>query len=195
SERQKYSIKHRTWSALTQARRRGLAPVDVSALERGEGQRHTPIGNRPSLALTDDANPLEKDGAKVHIATIAIEGMTCASCSGTITAELEQMDIVQHVSVNLLSNSATVTFSGPSSNADKVVEAIEDVGYEATIEDVQAAVSANDANHSYKASLSIEGMTCGSCVGKITRGLQDLPDVQEVNVDLCDYQVQQSFNY
>ncbi|KAK5080327.1 hypothetical protein LTS08_000003 [Lithohypha guttulata] len=184
SERQKYSIKHRTWSALTQARRRGQASVDVSALERGESQLHTPVGNRSSLALTNGTSSLEKDEAKVYIATISIEGMTCASCSGTITAELEQMDIVQHVGVNLLSNSATVTFSGPSSNADNIVEAIEDVGYEATIDDVQAAVSPNDSNHFYKASLSIEGMTCGSCVGTITRGLQDLPDVQEVNVDL-----------
>ncbi|KAK5936514.1 hypothetical protein PMZ80_011241, partial [Knufia obscura] len=151
---------------------------------RGESQLHTPVGNRSSLALTNGTSSLEKDEAKVYIATISIEGMTCASCSGTITAELEQMDIVQHVSVNLLSNSATVTFSGPSSNADNIVEAIEDVGYEATIDDVQAAVSPNDSNHFYKASLSIEGMTCGSCVGTITRGLQDLPDVQEVNVDL-----------
>ena len=44
--------------------------------------------------------------------------------------------------------------------------------------------SANDVNHSYKVSLSIEGMTCGFCGGTITRGLQDLSDVQEVNVDL-----------
>jgi len=168
--------------------------MDVSVLERGERQNHTPVGDRPSLTLTDGVKPVEKDEAGVRTATISIGGMTCASCSGTITAKLEQMDIVQHASVNLLSNSATITFSGPSSNAGRVVEAIEDVGYEATIEYIQTTDSVNDANHSYKASLSIEGMTCGSCVGTITKGLQDLPDVQDVNVDLVGNSATVKFN-
>lgn len=79
SERQKYSIKHRAWSIITQARRRAQAPADVSALERGESKLHTPVGDRLTLPPTHGARPLEKDGAKVHVATISIGGMTCAS--------------------------------------------------------------------------------------------------------------------
>ncbi|ETN38002.1 uncharacterized protein HMPREF1541_07625 [Cyphellophora europaea CBS 101466] len=36
----------------------------------------------------------------------------------------------------------------------------------------------------YKAAVALEGMTCGSCVGAITRGVQHLPYVSSVNVDL-----------
>lgn len=184
SERKINSIKHRTWSALTSLRQRDQASMGISALERGDSQLHAPVHNQSSLATTNVARSLENGGAEAYVATISIGGMTCTSCSGTITAELEQMDIVQRASVNLLSNSATVTFGGPSSEVDKIVEVVGALGYEATIEDVQPAISANNTSHLYKASLSIEGMTCGSCIGTITRGLQDVPDVEEVKVDL-----------
>ena len=36
----------------------------------------------------------------------------------------------------------------------------------------------------YKAEFGIEGMTCGTCVGILTRGLQELPQITSVNIDL-----------
>ena len=68
-------------------------------------------------------------------ASIAIGGMTCAACSGAITSELQEKDWIQNVVVNLISNSATVDFLGEEHQND-IVEAIEDIGYEATIDSV-----------------------------------------------------------
>lgn len=41
-----------------------------------------------------------------------------------------------------------------------------------------------DSNETYTATVSIEGMTCGSCVGTITRTLEELEYVVGVNIDL-----------
>jgi P-type Cu+ transporter len=124
----------------------------------------------------------------VFKAMISIGGMTCAACSGTVTKELESLDIVRSVSVSLLANNATVKFQGPRKNADVIVEAIQDIGFEATVDEVIAEPTASQqhdlASHNFKATLSIEGMTCGSCVGTIMRGLQEFPFVAKVNIDL-----------
>jgi heavy metal translocating P-type ATPase len=121
-------------------------------------------------------------------ATISIGGMTCAACVGTVTKELEVLDNVRSVSVSLLANNATVKFQGPKNNVDNIVEAIEDVGFEATLDEVIAEPTTSQqhdlASHQFKATLSIEGMTCGSCVGTITRGLQEFSFVTNVNIDL-----------
>ena len=121
-------------------------------------------------------------------AIISVGGMTCASCVGTITKELESLDNVRSVTVSLVANNATVQFEGPRNNVDEIVEAIEDIGYEATLDEV-AAIPKTSPQHNlvpryFKATLTVEGMTCGSCVGTITRGLQEFSFVSNVHIDL-----------
>ena len=124
----------------------------------------------------------------VFKAMISIGGMTCASCAGTVTKELESLDYVRSVSVSLLANNATVKFQGPKKNVDNIVEAIEDIGFEATVDEVIVEPTTSRqhdlASDNFKATLSIEGMTCGSCVGTIMRGLQEFSFVTTVNIDL-----------
>ncbi|EOO03707.1 putative copper-transporting atpase 1 protein [Phaeoacremonium minimum UCRPA7] len=71
----------------------------------------------------------------VYRATLAVGGMTCAACVNTISNELDKKDWITKVSINLVSNSATVEFVGRE-NTDNLVEAIEDLGYDATIDKV-----------------------------------------------------------
>jgi P-type Cu+ transporter len=124
----------------------------------------------------------------VFKAMISIGGMTCASCVGTVTKELESLDNVRSVNVSLVTNNATVKFEGAEKGLEKIIEAIEDVGFEATLDEIATIPTTSRqqdlVRHKFKATLSIEGMICGSCVGRITRGLQELPFISNVNVDL-----------
>jgi Cu+-exporting ATPase len=145
---------------------------------------------KPAIVDVDGlAHELSQDAeGGVFKAMISIEGMTCASCVGTITKELESLDNVHSVNVSLVANNATVKFEGAEKDVEKIIEAIEDVGYEATLDEIAAIPTISRqqdlARHKFKATLSIEGMTCGSCVGTITRGLQELPFISNVNIDL-----------
>ncbi|RAH63819.1 putative copper resistance-associated P-type ATPase [Aspergillus aculeatinus CBS 121060] len=131
------------------------------------------------------ASPEEKFNARVSIG-----GMSCASCANSITNEVKQLDFVQDITVNLLTNSATIVFSGPRANAEKIVEQIEDIGFEASLDEVQSLTVSpkrKGPTPTYIAEIAISGMTCGSCSGAVTRGLEELPFVVEVSINLLTH--------
>ncbi|KAK4935242.1 hypothetical protein LTR10_023669 [Elasticomyces elasticus] len=171
----------RSWATLMRQRRLLTSKTDDTAKSDD-----TLVNDRPAVI---DIDGTADDGDRgPYIATVTIGGMTCSSCSSTITKELTGLDFVETVDVSLMTNNARVIFPGPKGDSDKIVEAIEDLGYEATVNDVvpleRTKPSPEDESDEYKATLSIGGMTCGSCVGTITRGIQELPFVASINVDL-----------
>jgi len=106
-----------------------------AACDNLENQQEKPaIINVDRPSHDDSLDPQDT----IFKATISIGGMTCAACVGTVTKELEVLDNVRSVSVSLLANNATVKFQGPKNNVDNIVEAIEDVGFEATLDEVIA---------------------------------------------------------
>ncbi|KAI1630195.1 Cu2+-exporting ATPase [Exophiala viscosa] len=171
----------RSWATLIRQRRLLRSKTDDTAKSDD-----TLVNDQPAVINIDGAADDGHNG--LYVATVAIGGMTCSSCSSTITKELNGLDFVETVDVSLMTNNARVVFLGTKADSDKLVEAIEDLGYEATVNDVlplkQTKPSPEDESDEYKATLSIGGMTCGSCVGTITRGVQELPFVSSVNVDL-----------
>ncbi|UOM37139.1 heavy metal translocating P-type ATPase [Acuticoccus sp. I52.16.1] len=98
-----------------------------------------------------------------------VEGMTCASCVGRVERALRAIPGATDTSVNLATERARVTFTGPA-DAAVVREAIEGAGY-----DVAEATT----------ELAVDGMTCASCVGRVERALAAVPGVKSVNVNLA----------
>ncbi|ASD27150.1 heavy metal translocating P-type ATPase [Brevundimonas diminuta] len=104
--------------------------------------------------------------------TLPIEGMTCASCVGRIERALQAVPGVATVSVNLATERASVTTDGPV-DRKRLVAAVESAGY------------AVPSGGSGGTELSIEGMTCASCVGRIERALAAVPGVTKAAVNLA----------
>jgi Cu+-exporting ATPase len=102
-------------------------------------------------------------------ASLAIEGMTCASCVGRIERALKAVPGVAEASVNLATERAEVTFTGALDPA-ALIAAIDAAGYGVPRETVE---------------LAIQGMTCASCVGRVERALRDVPGVIEASVNLA----------
>ena len=122
-----------------------------------------------------------------YVATLSIGGMTCASCSSSITKGLNDFDFVTSVNINHLASSGAVIYHGPKQNISRIIGCIEDIGYEASVEEIKPSSIGQypeSSSNKFSASMSIEGMTCGSCVGAITRGLEELSFVHRVNIDL-----------
>ncbi|KAJ3008522.1 UNVERIFIED_CONTAM: hypothetical protein HDU68_003049 [Siphonaria sp. JEL0065] len=67
--------------------------------------------------------------------TLQIYGMTCASCSGTITQEVSKMDGIISVSINLLGNTGTFSFDKNVIGVRDIVDKIEDLGFDAHVQD------------------------------------------------------------
>ena len=99
--------------------------------------------------------------------------MTCGSCVNTITQNLERNNSGWKVNVNLMANEATVIYHGLKEDADRVVEAIEDLGYEAVLDQVVRA----DANHDEPTDgdrtveIAVDGFRCDYCPTRVVQVL------------------------
>ncbi|KAI8091529.1 E1-E2 ATPase-domain-containing protein, partial [Thamnidium elegans] len=100
--------------------------------------------------------------------TIPIQGMTCNSCVKAITNALTPL--TNTVQVSLSDNSVTVSFDTPVTSRQQIVDTIESCGF-----DVPACLSLE---------LSVEGMTCQSCVKAITNACGQLNGLDTIHVDL-----------
>ena len=65
------------------------------------------------------------------IATIPVDGMTCASCITRVQGALEEQPGVESAAVNLMLRNATVTFDAALTDAEQLVKAIRSTGYDA----------------------------------------------------------------
>ncbi|NUF22429.1 copper-translocating P-type ATPase [Acinetobacter oleivorans] len=105
--------------------------------------------------------------------TLSIEGMTCASCVGRVEKALKKVENVEIANVNLATEKAVV-YSNQPIQREALVKAVERAGY-----DVPKAAPVE---------LSIEGMTCASCVARVEKALKKVDGVQEATVNLATEQ-------
>lgn len=149
--------------------------------------RSTSIGTSKSPTLSSVAvhSPSNVD---LFQASFTIGGMTCASCVGNISRALNLKPWVRTAEVALITNSASIIFQGKE-HVNEITEVIEDSGYEAALVEVKEADSpmkpaAKAEIEIWRASYAITGMTCSSCVGTITKGLQELEWIINADVNL-----------
>ena len=114
--------------------------------------------------------------------------MTCGTCVGKISESLEIQSWVRSVNVTLLINSAVVTIQDKSHVAD-ILQTIEDVGYEATVEHIDERPTLRGTDREPKtatlrASYSVGGMTCSSCIGAIKGALKNFGWIKKVDINL-----------
>ncbi|MCX2897120.1 heavy metal translocating P-type ATPase [Pseudomonas mandelii] len=100
---------------------------------------------------------------------LPIAGMTCASCAGRVERALSKVRGASAVSVNLATEQARVQAPGDSLSA--LMDAVHQAGYSVPQQNLE---------------LSIEGMTCASCVGRVERALAKVQGVKSVSVNLAN---------
>ena len=62
-----------------------------------------------------------------------VTGMTCSSCSAHVDKAVRKLDGVKDVNVNLLSNNMMVEYDEQDVNDDKIIKAVVEVGYGASV--------------------------------------------------------------
>ncbi|HET9502450.1 MAG TPA: cation transporter, partial [Hymenobacter sp.] len=74
--------------------------------------------------------PAEPAPGPVETATLAIEGMTCASCANFVERALKKTPGVQSAQVNLATEKATVAFAPGLADRARLKAAVEAAGYQ-----------------------------------------------------------------
>lgn len=104
--------------------------------------------------------------------SLQIEGMTCASCAQTVERVTRKLDGVKEANVNLATEKLSISYDESILSVDDIQSAVKKAGYKAISDNVSTT-------------MSIEGMTCSSCVQAIERALNKLDGVVEANVNLA----------
>ena len=85
--------------------------------------------NAPTTALTGSVNP----ASHREQIRIPVSGMTCAACQARVQRALQKSPGVTDASVNLMMNSASVTFDPTLASPDALVDVIRGTGYGAAL--------------------------------------------------------------
>lgn len=101
--------------------------------------------------------------------SLPVEGMTCASCSARVERQLAKLDGVSKASVNYATESADVVFDPSILNATNIKTTIEKTGFTVPERAIE---------------LSIEGMTCASCVSRVEKAIAGVDGITSVSVNL-----------
>lgn len=97
-----------------------------------------------------------------HTISFPVEGMSCASCAARLEKVLDRLEGVQ-ASVNFATTRAQVSLSEGQAGMADVLAAVRQAGF---------------APATRSLDLSLSGLSCASCVGRVEKVLNALPSVQ-----------------
>uniref|UniRef100_A0A8D2CVH3 Copper-transporting ATPase 1 n=1 Tax=Sciurus vulgaris TaxID=55149 RepID=A0A8D2CVH3_SCIVU len=152
---------------------------------------------------------------------INIDGMTCNSCVQSIEGVISKKTGVKSIRVSLANSNGTVEYDPLLTSPETLREAIEDMGFDATLSDMNEPLvviaqpsseipplpSTNELNKamtpvhnkeeaktSSKCYIQITGMTCASCVANIERNLRREEGIYSVLVALMAGKAEVRYN-
>ncbi|WKZ34050.1 MAG: heavy metal translocating P-type ATPase [Thermodesulfobacteriota bacterium] len=128
------------------------------------------------------ANVKSGDGSAPAARTVSVNipvtGMNCASCASKIEKALRGLGGVVSASVNFASNKVSVSYDPASLRPDDIIRAIKGLGYGAGAAHV---------------TIPIQGMSCASCVRKITGVLEGVDGVLGADVNFASGRAEVSY--
>ena len=128
----------------------------------------------------DDDNGDAGDGDDDILETVInVEGMVCMSCVESIESVVGDRIGVAEIKVSLAGKTATIKYYAGKETDDSLIEAISDMGFDATLADTDNAES-----KCKKTIIEITGMTCNSCVQSIEKMISSVSGVVSIKVSL-----------
>uniref|UniRef100_F6QPH5 P-type Cu(+) transporter n=1 Tax=Callithrix jacchus TaxID=9483 RepID=F6QPH5_CALJA len=153
---------------------------------------------------------------------INIDGMTCNSCVQSIEGVISKKPGVKSIRVSLANSNGTIEYDPLLTSPETLREAIEDMGFDATLSDVNEPLvviaqpssetllltSTNEfytkgmtpvqdkeeAKTSSKCYIQVTGMTCASCVANIERNLRREEGIYSILVALMAGKAEVRYN-
>jgi len=106
--------------------------------------------------------------------TLAVKGMTCASCSARIEKVLSSREGIKAVAVNLAAETMEVEWDKAKLSLDDIAAHVKGLGFELEIPSSEVTLD-----------LAIKGMTCASCSARIEKVVSGLDGVRTMQVNLA----------
>jgi Cu+-exporting ATPase len=112
--------------------------------------------------------------AEINKQTLAVKGMTCASCSARIERVLSTIDGISTISVNLAAETLDVEWDEEKLSLEEISDRVAGLGFELELPSSEVTLD-----------LAIKGMTCASCSARIEKVVSGLEGVRTMQVNLA----------
>ena len=122
----------------------------------------------------------------IAVCRLRIKGMACTSCSESVERALQMVNGVKKAVVGLALEEAKVHFDPSLIDNERIIEAIEDAGFGATL-----ISSGNDMN---KVHLKLEGVNNPEDITTIKSSLESALGVTDVSFDMTEHKVTISYD-
>ena len=113
--------------------------------------------------------------------TVSIEGMTCGACTSAVTKGFEGVEGVEKFDISLLAERGVVVHDEIKLPVDKIVEIIEDRGFDAKVVSSQKGVVTRSTG-SATAQLKIFGLKDGEAASTLETSIGQAPGVSSCSV-------------
>lgn len=117
------------------------------------------------------------------ITTVAIEGMTCGACTSAVEGGFKDVDGMLRFNISLLAERAVITHDPTRLPAEKLVEIIEDRGFDAKIISSQSE-AADTAQAASTSQFKVFGVQDAAAATALEQKLQQLPGVNSAKLSL-----------
>ena len=112
--------------------------------------------------------------AELQKKTLAVKGMTCASCAARIEKVLSPREGIKAVAVNLAAETMEIEWDDAKLSLDDISGQVKGLGFELEIPASEVILD-----------LAIKGMTCASCSARIEKVVSGLEGVRTMQVNLA----------
>ncbi|XP_042524181.1 copper-transporting ATPase 1 isoform X1 [Dipodomys spectabilis] len=221
-ENRSATVKYNASSVTPETLRKAIEAVSpgqyrVSIASEVESTSNSPSATSPQKTpLNTVSQPLTQE------TLINIVGMTCNSCVQSIEGVISKKPGVKSIRVSLANSNGTVEYDPLLTSPETLREAIEDMGFDATLSadlseplvviaqpssEMSLLPSANesdkmmtpvhnkeDTKASSKCYIQVTGMTCASCVANIERNLRREEGIHSVLVALMAGKAEVRYN-
>lgn len=126
--------------------------------------------------------------------TIRVGGMTCGACTSAVEGAFKDVSGVKSFSISLLAERAVIEHDPGMLAPEKIVEMIDDVGFDAELVETVAAEPIPTQPKKKRRSVqtktfmtttvAVEGMTCGACTSAVESGFADTPGLVQFHISL-----------
>lgn len=135
------------------------------------GAKEKPEGGAKATSVLTTPEPQGKPRSKrLKKVSFPVTGMSCASCASKIEKGLSSLSGIVDASVNFAAEKVTVSYDPAQVHINDFIKTIKELGYGAGAATVV---------------LPIQGMSCASCVEKITKGLNGMEGVVSAVVNFA----------
>lgn len=117
---------------------------------------------------------------------VNVRGMTCNSCVRNIENTMKNTKGILLINVSLNYEEAVVTFDPDLTHPDAIAEAIDDMGFDASVNVEKSLLKGDVSDEKVSCVINIEGMTCQSCVKHIQGTISEEIGIKTITVSLAD---------